>query len=106
MSEYAGETAVITGGATGIGKALARALTGGGMRVVIASTNAERLTAAAAELSIGGAIVRPIVCDVSNRAAVRALAAAVETEFGGTDLLCANAGGSTTGPILDHRDAD
>jgi len=103
---FEGKAAVITGGATGIGKALARRLCAEGMHVVIASTNADRLTVAADELNAEGGRVTPIVCDVSDREAVRALAARVEKDMGGTHLLCANAGGSTTGPLLDHSDGD
>jgi len=104
--EFAGKTAVITGGATGIGKALARQLANEGMKVVIASTNAERLNTAAEQLDAAGGNVVPMVCDVTDREAVRALAARVEEDFGGTDVLCANAGGSTTGPLLEHGDGD
>jgi len=104
--DFAGKTAVITGGSTGIGKALAAGLAAEGMRVVIASTNQERLDSAAAELRAQGAEIVTAVCDVADRDAVRALAARVEVEFGGTDLLCANAGASTYGPYHDHGDAD
>ena len=104
--EFEAKTALITGGATGIGKALARLLSAEGMNVVIASTNSERLNVAADELNAEGARVTPMVCDVSDREAVRALAARVEKEFGGTYLLCANAGGSTTGPLLAHGDGE
>lgn len=104
--DFAGKTAVITGGSTGIGKALAAGLAAQGMRVVIASTSSERLEAAAADLREGGAEVTTVVCDVADRDSVRALAARVEREFGGTDLLCANAGATTTGPYLDHGDGD
>lgn len=101
------KTAVITGGATGIGKALALALAAESMRIVIASTNEARLRAAAQEIGrTTGATIRWVVCDVADREAVRRLAAEVEAEFGGTDLLCANAGVTTSGPFLDHRDAD
>ena len=104
--QFGGKTAVITGGATGIGKALARQLANEGMKVVIASTNAERLNAAAEQLDAAGGNIVPMVCDVTDREAVRALAARVEEDFGGTDVLCANAGGSTTGPLLEHGDGD
>ena len=104
--QYAGKTAVITGGSTGIGKALAAALAQEGMRIVISSTNAGRLEAAAADLRAAGAQVGTFVCDVADRASVRALAEHVRAEYGGTDLLCANAGVTTTGPFLDHAEGD
>lgn len=106
MQDLEGKTAVITGGATGIGKALAHALAAEGMRLVISSTNEARLQAAAAEIAASGATVRAIACDVADREAVRGLAAQVQAEFGGTDLLIANAGVTTAGGYVEHRDSD
>ena len=53
---------VITGGATGIGKALAHKLAQAGMRVTIASTNGERLAAAAGEMGKEGLPIEAAVC--------------------------------------------
>lgn len=103
---YQGGTAVITGGATGIGRALATALAKKGMNIVLASTSAERLEQAASELRASGAQVMTMVCDVSDRSAVRALAEKTIAKFGGVDLLCANAGVTTAGPFLDQVDTD
>jgi NAD(P)-dependent dehydrogenase (short-subunit alcohol dehydrogenase family) len=103
---FQGGTAVITGGATGIGRALATALAKKGMNIVLASTSAERLEKAATELRALGTQVLTVVCDVSDRAAVRALAEKTIAKFGGVDLLCANAGVTTAGPFLEHGDAD
>lgn len=47
-----------------------------------------------------------VVCDVSDRTAVRSLAEQACAKFGAVDLLCANAGVTTAGPLLEHRDAD
>jgi len=101
--DVAGKVAVITGGATGIGKALAQGLVARGASVVIASTSRERLDAAAAE--IGGA-VRAVVCDVTDRAAVRRLAEEAEAAFGPVDIVCANAGATTFGPFVDVAESD
>jgi len=101
-----GKVAVVTGGATGIGKALALALAGEGMAVAIASTNIERLEAAATEIRAAGGAVATYVCDVTDRGAVRNLAASVTRGLGAPDLVCANAGVTTFGPFLDHADAD
>lgn len=103
---FAGKTAVITGGSTGIGKALAAGLAKEGMRIVLSSSNAARLDAAAAELRARGADVGTVVCDVADRVSVCALAERVRAEYGGTDLLCANAGVTTTGPFKDHAEGD
>ncbi|MBG6120054.1 MULTISPECIES: SDR family NAD(P)-dependent oxidoreductase [unclassified Sphingobium] len=100
------KVAVITGGATGIGKALALALAAEGMKVVIASTSRERLDLAAAEIATAGGEVRALLCDVTDREAVRRLAADAQAAFGPVDLLCANAGTTTAGSYLDHDDAD
>ena len=106
MKDLQGKTALVTGGATGIGKALARELAQAGMTVTIASTNAGRLDAAAAELRGDGLEIFPAVCDVADRDAVEALARALEARHGPLDLLCANAGVTTFGPFVDHRSGD
>ncbi len=102
MEQFAGKRALITGGATGIGRALALALADEGMEIVIASTNAGRLEAAAELIRARGVKVQTVVCDVSDREAVRAMA----KEVGPVDLLCINAGVTTTGSYLEHRDED
>lgn len=79
---------VITGGASGIGAALARRFLAAGARAVaLADQQAEKLTATAAAL---GALAVP--CDVGQEDAVRALVARVEAELGPIDVFCSNAG--------------
>ncbi len=106
LQDFAGKTALITGAATGIGRALGLALARRGMNIVLASTNAHRLNAAAAEIRALGVLATPIVCDVADRAAVRALSDQATEIHGAIDLLCANAGVTTAGPLLDHTEAD
>jgi 3-oxoacyl-[acyl-carrier protein] reductase len=106
LTAFEGKTAVITGGATGIGRALALALARKGMNIVLASTNADRLELAAEAVRNAGARVLTVQCDVSDRAAVRKLATRAWEEFGAVHLLCANAGVTTSGPFLEHRDED
>ncbi|MCI0755950.1 SDR family NAD(P)-dependent oxidoreductase [Teichococcus vastitatis] len=87
-------TAVITGGASGIGLAAARRLLQRGLRVCIADRDAARL--AAAEASLRQAAPRPEVMtaevDVSRPEALLTLEEQVRARFGGTDLLMNNAG--------------
>ncbi|MFI5320650.1 MAG: SDR family NAD(P)-dependent oxidoreductase, partial [Myxococcota bacterium] len=63
MREFSGRVAVVTGGASGIGKALAKAFLGEGMRVVIADVEARALEAATKEL---GGDVLGVITDVSK----------------------------------------
>lgn len=93
--------AVVTGGASGIGKALAKGLRNAGMTVMIADVDAARLEAAGNELGLPTRIV-----DVSSRESISALRQhAVET-FGTVHLLCNNAGVGKYAPFLDLTDAD
>jgi len=83
-----GRIAVITGGASGIGAALARRFHAEGARaVVVADVQAEPLEAVAAE--VGGLAVP---CNVANEAEIDALVTRVESEFGPIDIFCSNAG--------------
>jgi NAD(P)-dependent dehydrogenase (short-subunit alcohol dehydrogenase family) len=86
---FEGRVAVVTGGATGIGFAIAKELTRLGARVVIASRKEENLRKAAEEL--GGTYH---VLDVRDAAAVEAMAEKVATDHGRIDILVNNAAGN------------
>jgi NAD(P)-dependent dehydrogenase (short-subunit alcohol dehydrogenase family) len=87
MADWLPETAVITGGASGIGLGLARDLAARGTRVMIADLAGEALDAAAAEI---GALKQ--ACDVSDLAEVQRLADSAFEALGHVDLLINNAG--------------
>lgn len=87
-----GAVAVITGGASGLGLAMAREAAGRGARLVLADIRAEPLAEAAAALAAGGADVLAQVCDVTCPDAVEALATAAVERFGRVNLLVNNAG--------------
>ena len=70
MKQFRGRVAVVTGGASGIGRALAEAFLGEGMKVVIADVEQKALDRAVAELGRGGAPVSGVATDVSKRSAV------------------------------------
>ena len=92
MKEFKDRVAVVTGGASGVGRALARAFLGEGMKVVLADVEAPALEAAAQELSAGGGTVTPFATDVRNVESVQSLADRVFAEHGACHLLCNNAG--------------
>ena len=93
-----GKIAIVTGGGSGIGKAIAGAFADAGARVTIAARGRERLDAAAAEL--GGA-VEAAVCDVTDETQVEALFDGVARRHGHVDILVNNAGMSAPGPTAD-----
>jgi 3-oxoacyl-[acyl-carrier protein] reductase len=88
----AGSIAVVTGGSRGIGYGIATSLASLGARVVITGKNADRITAAARELSALGASCEGVVCDVTNLSAVDALAKHLREKYGRVDILVNNAG--------------
>lgn len=85
--ELVGRVAVVTGGASGIGRGLAEAFLAGGATVVIADIEDAPLRATAADLGVTG--IRTDVTDIQE---VRSLADAVVERFGRVDILCNNAG--------------
>lgn len=89
MKDLQNRVAVVTGGASGIGKAMARAFVGEGMKVVISDVEEGALAATAEEL---GETVTGVVTDVSRPEAVEALAETVFETHGACHLLCNNAG--------------
>ena len=87
-----GNVAVITGGASGIGLALAERFVAEGMRVVLADIDAPKLRDVEARLSEAGADVATTVCDTAAEAAVNELAEFTVERFGAAHVLCNNAG--------------
>ncbi len=104
MKELAGRVAVITGGAGGVGQALAQRLAAEDMRVVIADVFPEQLDQAVAELRDAGHDVTGVVTDVSDFASVERLRDAAYATYGAVHLLCNNAGvgAGAEGHIWDH----
>lgn len=92
MQSYANKVAVITGGASGIGRGLAEKAAALGMRVAIADVDDNNLQQVAAALREGGAQVLAQRTDVTDFTSVQALADAAFDTFGQVDLLFNNAG--------------
>jgi 3-oxoacyl-[acyl-carrier protein] reductase len=89
---FQGKTAFITGGAVGLGRAFARALTGEGAAVAIADIDFEGADRTANELTARGAQAIALACDVADEHQVDAAVAATIEKFGGVDVLINNAG--------------
>jgi NAD(P)-dependent dehydrogenase (short-subunit alcohol dehydrogenase family) len=89
-----GQTAIITGGGTGIGLAIADALGQAGANLVIASRNPENLAKGEATLRAAGHSVATATVDVRNPEQVEAMVATAVATFGGVDILINNAAGN------------
>ena len=92
LSEFQDRVAVITGAATGIGRALATALAAKGARVVLADVKQEELQQLCQEISSTGSPAVAVVTDVSQPAHLERLAVEAFRNFGQVDILCNNAG--------------
>ena len=97
MSET--KTAVITGGTSGIGRAVAESLAASGVRVVVASRDPERCEKTATSLRDKGGIAIGVPTDVADPDAVRRLVETADAEFGSVDILVAAAGALVKGPL-------
>ena len=106
MEALAGKTAVVTGAASGIGRATAQAFAEEGMRVVLADIDEPTLEKAAAELAEAGHTVVGVPTDVSSSASMDALAARAVEEFDAVHVVHLNAGVATGGAMwtLTERD--
>jgi NAD(P)-dependent dehydrogenase (short-subunit alcohol dehydrogenase family) len=106
MDSFKNRVAVITGGAGGIGMAMARAFAARGARLVLADLDAPALERATAELSGTGAEAIGVRTDVTKLESVQALAGAAVHRFGAVHIVCNNAGIATFGEISQstHRD--
>src|SRR5258706_12428640 len=98
----AGRVAVVTGAASGIGRALAEAFAAAGNAVVVADLDGAEAEGVAANIRRRGGDADAIAVDVSDAAAVDRLAAATIARFGRVDVLCNNAGVSTFNLMRDQ----
>lgn len=92
MENLTGKVAVITGGASGIGLAMARCFGGAGMKVVLSDVEGPALEAALRELADAGIEAAGTTTDVADRGAVGALADFTVERFGAAHVVCNNAG--------------
>jgi NAD(P)-dependent dehydrogenase (short-subunit alcohol dehydrogenase family) len=108
IENFAGRTAFITGGASGIGLGIAEVLAARGARVVLADFRQDHIDTAL-ERFAGAArsnAVSAVLLDVTDRAAYAQAAARMDRDFGGIDILVNNAGVGLEGPILKATYAD
>ncbi|HUV39080.1 MAG TPA: SDR family oxidoreductase [Planctomycetota bacterium] len=100
-----GKVAVITGGSTGIGLAVAKGLAAEGVEVALCARTKEKIEAAAAEVKkVHGVRTLGMVADVTRPAEIDAFVARVEKDFGGADILINNAGEGTGETVMDAPD--
>ncbi|MGC5173162.1 bifunctional aldolase/short-chain dehydrogenase [Microbacterium sp. DT81.1] len=102
---HAGRIALVTGAASGIGKAIATRLAAEGACVVVADLDLEKAQAAAAELG-GTDVAIGIAANVADAAAVQRAIDDAVLAFGGLDLVVNNAGLSLSKPLLETTEAD
>ena len=106
MQDFQDKVAVVTGAASGIGRALAERFGAEGMKVVLADIEANALARAEEELRAQGAIVLAVRTDVRQASEVEALAEKALATFGGVHILCNNAGVAVFKSCWEHTLAD
>jgi NAD(P)-dependent dehydrogenase (short-subunit alcohol dehydrogenase family) len=104
--ELTGKTAVVIGGTSGIGRAIAHALAEAGADVVATSRRMEQVEAAAREIEECGRRSLRVASDVSNSASLRSALDACLVAFGKVDILVNSAGRTKRAPTLDFPEED
>jgi NAD(P)-dependent dehydrogenase (short-subunit alcohol dehydrogenase family) len=105
MARLTGKSAIVTGGASGIGKAIAQLFLEEGAKIVIADSNGTLLEKTAVELAAHGP-VSPIVADVRSMADAGRIVQQAVDRHGGLDILVCNAGITSVMPIEQLSEAE
>jgi NAD(P)-dependent dehydrogenase (short-subunit alcohol dehydrogenase family) len=103
---FEGKTVFITGGSTGIGAAVGVQFAREGARVVVAARHEDTLAVAVKAVEAEGAQGLAVQCDVTNRASIDAAVARAVDQFGGLDVVVANAGFGVNGPLAKLTTTD
>ncbi len=106
MKELNGKVAVVTGGGSGIGSGICRALAAEGVHLVVSDIDVEAAERLAGTIREGGGKSIGVATDVAQRGAVEELATRTLSEFGGVDIVCNNAGVLAGGPMLESTEDD
>jgi 3-oxoacyl-[acyl-carrier protein] reductase len=107
QSTISGNTALVTGSSSGLGKASARALAERDVNVVVNGRDSEKLEETVAELDeVGAGDVVGYTADLTEPDAIGDLVAQTVDEFGGLDHLVTSVGGPPSGPFLETTDED
>jgi len=106
MKDFKNKVAVITGGASGIGRGIAERCVDEGMKVVLADVEQPALEKAQAEMQAKGADILAVQTDVSKADDIEELVKRTMDYFGGVHLLCNNAGVGGTSSIWESTLAD
>ena len=101
MKDLAGRVAVVTGGASGIGRGLAERFATESMRVVVADIEEPPLHETVRSIRAAGGEAMAVTCDVSSWPSVEALRDACTSAYGPADVLCNNAGVAATGTMAE-----
>jgi 2-hydroxycyclohexanecarboxyl-CoA dehydrogenase len=101
VKRFDDQIAIVTGGASGIGRATAVRMAGEGAAVVIADVNGEGAAGVARSISEGGGRAIALQVDVTDATGVRAMTEQTITAFGKIDILVSNAGWDRAGPFAD-----
>lgn len=108
MKDFSGKVAVITGGASGVGRSLAFALGRRGAKIVVGDVDAAAMEKVGADLEAENIANAVVHCDVTQQASLEALADAAQEAFGGIQLVFANAGigAGESGALWEYSDKD
>jgi len=101
MGRLDGKVAIVTGGGSGIGKAIARSLAAEGAKIVVAGRRVEPLVQSAQEIGFSGATVVPIPTDIIDEAQVNSLFERTMDRFHRVDILVNNAGATDGAPLSE-----
>jgi NAD(P)-dependent dehydrogenase (short-subunit alcohol dehydrogenase family) len=106
VTEIAGKAAVVTGGGSGIGMGLAKALARQGASVAVADIRLESAETVAAAIRAAGGTALALHCDVCERDSLRQMQQEAAAALGPVQLVFANAGATSFTPLMEMSDAD
>ena len=99
-----GKVVVVTGGSSGIGQATAHKLAEAGAKVIVVARDPEKLEATKKEIAAKGGVCHTYSCDLTDMAAIDALAKKILADHGGVDFLINNAGRSIRRAVINSID--